>query len=1759
MSDVDNTATMALGGLGFIADKVYGALSGKPTTAATDAVFKYLADPVNRTAAANAPIAGEGIDQRVVGDLPGILSVIGQAAATGGEAPAEEAALKLPAYTEKTADIIRKAFQTGLKGMSAPAIESAVNTTNANVQKGVDINTAVQQGLSSFVENEMMGIIPLTAGGNIAKRMATGALSLPVFTELGRRITNAIYGGQYASMQGKYDPKDTVVSAIEGAGFGTMPHPAEQPLDLRSPELPAAQKDEPTGTEPPAPDVGQDTTLQSVPNSAFNGDLAHSLETIFWSDAHDGPVSLQNRGFSPSEITALKNAGLADADGLMTDQQFGKWQNERSKRLGLRQAQPAQPTPTPIDLTPEQARLIGIEHAKSDPWGVAEQQPFEAPKTADEAAEQLHQPVTVTENAAPAENVTLQGTPDEKLLDELHEHAQQPTTQGIDVQHLPVTNIELADKFQPPEEPTTAGIKATEVPQSTIQGEAGDGNTRDAVLDAQDEHLRQSLLKPTSQMTDAEKVAAIDTDPLTLLPNRRAFMDKEQVQPAKAYSAIDLVGFKNLNDTVGHEAGDQMLQAWGKILRRSGLDASRTGGDEFTVRGDSNEQMEQAMQALKSHAADVKMTFTGPDGKPIVKGLDFRYGIGDTARTADEAQIRNRDTGRGAPAPSPGGIERTAAAAGEQVRGDNLQAPAASIGRSTDQAQPAEDLTPPAAKGGRLSRQDETAGRKSVGEGGSHTVNSLRVALQKGLGRSTFDRLEQAGVMRLHEHSADIPYKEGDKPSSGDGLGAVQAYWDGKTMHLAADGIAPGDEVPVSVHEAIHKLQENPRVRDDLREQFKRLVRERDPAAMRAILRIPDDTPADQYHDEGIAYLGEEVAKTDAAERPKTFSAAALDLVRKYYNALRARFYASPFYRVAEKAGVKLQLSPHDVAALGRHELTRSPGSDNPFGLKPPETPSRRPGESQADYARRLLGTNKDEIKAAMDMSRHQQKVGRANFKAMLAQRARSMDVAEAAFHNASAHFDKAGDEANLQSIDQWENDRPVTDPVARQFFDQMNSAFASRIARIRELAPDAMQHLIENYFPHIWEDTGKAAKWYQSQMAKRPLEGNKSFLKQRSWGTIAEGMESGLKPVSTNPVDLALAKLGQMDKFITLHELSKDLDDRGWLKTMKAGERVPDGYAKIEDPAFQIAGGLQGYKAVPELIAKDVNRHLQPGLTQYKAFRGFRYLQNALLSARLGFSAFHAGFTTFDTAASHFGVAFQAALEGDLPTAAKMLTKTLVSPLLSPFEGRTAFNQFYGKTAADADTAAVLHALEQGGARGRMSDATAHMGAYENLGRALRQSSIKGTAMHLLPGILEGTQRWITHYLVPYQKMASRTMLMKFELDRYAGMLGKEKGDYAGIVDAMHPDALKQIAGKVVQDVDDRLGQLAYDNLFWNHIAKDVAQATIQSVGWNVGTFRTIVGGAADVRRAFDPEKLVSPLDKAGTVQDVHLRRITGRLSYLIGFHIALATIGSIANYLMTGQPPQTLKDMFYPRTGRKNPDGSDERIAFPTYFKDEYALTQHPLETAEHKLHPTWSIATELLANKDFYGTEIHNPDDPWNVQAKQIAGYLAKTPEPYALENEQRVAAAGGGTGAKIAPFFGVTPAPADIARTRFQSFVAQNGTRGFGGFTRTPEEAEASQRVHAAEDAMRTGQQPDYTGMDEHDRLRAEREGRVPKPELAFMRMGLEDKLRAWDMATPQERTQYHLKAHIFSSGIKRELESLPPNDRAAVVKQLRAMP
>jgi diguanylate cyclase (GGDEF)-like protein len=85
-----------------------------------------------------------------------------------------------------------------------------------------------------------------------------------------------------------------------------------------------------------------------------------------------------------------------------------------------------------------------------------------------------------------------------------------------------------------------------------------------------------------------------NSDALTGLPNRHwlshylpSSLDKAKLQATKvAIMYIDLDDFKNINNTKGHAAGDEVLHAAAqrmKVLLRPGDHVARLGGDEFTV------------------------------------------------------------------------------------------------------------------------------------------------------------------------------------------------------------------------------------------------------------------------------------------------------------------------------------------------------------------------------------------------------------------------------------------------------------------------------------------------------------------------------------------------------------------------------------------------------------------------------------------------------------------------------------------------------------------------------------------------------------------------------------------------------------------------------------------------------------------------------------------------------------------------------------------------------------------------------------------------------------------------------------------------------------------------------------------------------------------------------------------------------------------------------------------------------------------------
>lgn len=142
-------------------------------------------------------------------------------------------------------------------------------------------------------------------------------------------------------------------------------------------------------------------------------------------------------------------------------------------------------------------------------------------------------------------------------------------------------------------------------------------------------------------------------DALTSLPNRVQFHDrmKEMLrQPPRqaeylAVLCLDLDYFKNVNDTLGHPAGDALLEAVGKRLRGCVREAdvvARLGGDEFAVLQSFADQPDQAEHLAKRIVAALGQPYD-LDGNRAIVTVSIGIAIA-SARGADaDLLLKNAD------------------------------------------------------------------------------------------------------------------------------------------------------------------------------------------------------------------------------------------------------------------------------------------------------------------------------------------------------------------------------------------------------------------------------------------------------------------------------------------------------------------------------------------------------------------------------------------------------------------------------------------------------------------------------------------------------------------------------------------------------------------------------------------------------------------------------------------------------------------------------------------------------------------------------------------------------------------------------------------------------------------------------------------------------------------------------------------------------------------------------------------------------------
>ena len=174
--------------------------------------------------------------------------------------------------------------------------------------------------------------------------------------------------------------------------------------------------------------------------------------------------------------------------------------------------------------------------------------------------------------------------------------------------------------------------------------------------------VAEQRLHEQAQIT-AVHAAAARLDALTQLANRMAFDDEIFRRLAEFHRQgavftllmIDVDGFKAANDTLGHQAGDDLLRGLAAILRgrvREADVAARYGGDEFAVIlcGASLAAARNIASSLRALVQRARLRASGADvGVTVSVGLS-QVRFGDTTATliqrADAALYAAKEQGR---------------------------------------------------------------------------------------------------------------------------------------------------------------------------------------------------------------------------------------------------------------------------------------------------------------------------------------------------------------------------------------------------------------------------------------------------------------------------------------------------------------------------------------------------------------------------------------------------------------------------------------------------------------------------------------------------------------------------------------------------------------------------------------------------------------------------------------------------------------------------------------------------------------------------------------------------------------------------------------------------------------------------------------------------------------------------------------------------------------------------------------------------------
>jgi hypothetical protein len=666
----------------------------------------------------------------------------------------------------------------------------------------------------------------------------------------------------------------------------------------------------------------------------------------------------------------------------------------------------------------------------------------------------------------------------------------------------------------------------------------------------------------------------------------------------------------------------------------------------------------------------------------------------------------------------------------------------------------------------------------------------------------------------------------------------------------------------------------------------------------------------------------------------------------------------------------------------------------------------------------------------------------------------------------------------------------------------------------------------LEAQIDWIRNGVGEGTEGWRNWWSRRPLEGSRGYFKQHTLEDMSEGIRFGGVPYSYNPMEILEMHYGDALKFITAQEMWKGFEEIGARKFVRTGERPPEGFVRLNDRIARVyfktpAGMVQaGEWWVEEGAGRLLNNYLSRDLVREhplgRTMMGFKNMTTAM---ELSLSPFHLMFETIETIASQVGLGMRkiwnqgAIAEGlkDIVTAPKAfydiartggaVIKYVSNPeeFLRTTQGQDFIRKFPGAPELISD-------LFVGGAKLGLHE-DYRIRAIETLKQNMNSKNYIGVALRSIPALNEMMMKPLFETYIPRLKIG-------LFLKEYSNELIAREADLSsGRI------TRPELARQIWDFVENRLGEMNFDNLFWDRTFKSILQFLVRSVTWKLGNIRSygraITGQSGELIAA---------------LREGRMPKLTQEMAWAWGVMATTAAIASIAQYAYTRKGPEEAKDLVYPKI-----DDEGNRISLPTYMRDLFHVSHAPGRYVWSSLSGWVGRLSDVLQNRDFYGAQIHDPES--NIINQRIDDLIHLVPLPFSFQTFSRMREKGQPFEKEITGFLGATKAPYWIEKSEAQQLATQLSSEKIPtiGMTKADrartdlikryvrEYQKAQRKGESVDDILSNIQNDLRSGKLFHrDLLRFKQRIVHESLEQSILRLSLKEALGVWERATDEEK-------------------------------------